>query len=201
MFRKCYKCKDAKLIARYEKYTNKLTRLRKIAKQQYYFKLFQKYRSDCKKTWKTINELYSTHQKQSSDINSLKLNDSTQTSCPTTASNTLNEYFSSIGVSMGNGIHPTNTSFTTFMKSISKSFVLDGTCAEVIACINDLRNTSSSGIDGISTKFLKLAKSLLPQYLQSCLIEYGMWRISWLFENFTNCSNSEMFLSFHTQSL
>jgi len=53
---------------------------------------------------------------------------------------------------MGNGIRPTKTSFTTFMKSISKSFVLDGTCAEeVIACINNLRNTSSSGIDGIST--------------------------------------------------
>jgi len=27
MFRKCYKCKDAKLIAQYKKYTNKLTRL------------------------------------------------------------------------------------------------------------------------------------------------------------------------------
>ena len=67
IFRKCYKCKDAKLIAQYKKYTNKLTQLRKIAKQQYCFKLFQKYRSDSKKTWKTINELYSTHQKQSSD--------------------------------------------------------------------------------------------------------------------------------------
>jgi len=73
MFRKCYKCKDAKLIAQYKKYTNKLSRLRKIAKQQYYFKLFQKYRSNSKKTWKTINELHSTLQKQSSDINSLKL--------------------------------------------------------------------------------------------------------------------------------
>ena len=72
---------------------------------------------------------------------------------------------------MGNGIRSTNTSFTTFIKSISKSFVLDGTCAEeVIACINNLRNTSACGIDGISTKFLKLAKTLFPQYLQSCLI-------------------------------
>ena len=40
MFRKCCKCKDAKLIAQYKEYTNKLPRLRKIAKQQYYFKLF-----------------------------------------------------------------------------------------------------------------------------------------------------------------
>ena len=166
MFRKCHKCKDAKLIVQYKKYTNKLRRLRKIAKQQHYFKLFQKYRSNSKKTWKTINESYSTHQKQSSDINSLKLNDGTRTSCPITISNTLNEYFSSTGVSMGNGIRPTNTSFTTFMKSISKSFVLDGTCAEeVIACINNLRNTSSSGIDGISTKFLKLAKSTIAPIL------------------------------------
>ena len=175
MFRKCYKCKDAKLIAQYKKYTNKLTRLRKIAKQQYYFKLFQKY-SDSKKTWKTINELHSTHQKQSSDINSLKLNDATQTSCPISISNTLNEYFSSIGVSMGIGIRPTNTSFTTFMKSISQSFVLESTCAEeIIACITNLKNTSSSGIDGISTKFLKLAKGTMPQYLQSCLIR--VWNV------------------------
>jgi len=70
-------------------------------------------------------------------------------------SNTLNEYFSSAGVSMENGIRPTNTTFITFMKSISQSFVLDGTCAEeIIACIANLKNTST-GIDGISTKFLK----------------------------------------------
>ena len=48
MFRTCYKCKDAKLIAQYKKYTNKLTRLRKLAKQEYYFKLFQKYSSNSK---------------------------------------------------------------------------------------------------------------------------------------------------------
>ena len=68
---------------------------------------------------------------------------------------------------MGNEIRPTNASFTTFMKSISKSFVLDGTCAEeAIACITNLKNTSeSSGIDGISTKFLKLAKGSIAPLL------------------------------------
>ena len=76
MFRKCYKRKDAKLIAQCKKCTNKLTQLQKIAQQQYYFKLLQKYRSD---SWKTINELHFPHQKQSSDINSLKLNDDTHT--------------------------------------------------------------------------------------------------------------------------
>ena len=87
---------DTKLIAQYKKYTNTLTRLQKIAKQQYYFMLFKKYTIDSKKTWKTINELHSRHQNQSSDINSLMLNDGTQTSCPISISNTLNDYFSSI---------------------------------------------------------------------------------------------------------
>jgi len=65
-----------------------------------------------------------------------------------------------------NGIRPTNTSFTTFMKSISQSFVLDGTCAkEIIACITNLKNTSASGIDGISTKFPKLAKGTIAPIL------------------------------------
>ena len=41
---------------------------------------------------------------------------------------------------MGNGIRPTNTSFTTFMKFISQAFVLDGTCKEeIIACIINLK--------------------------------------------------------------
>ena len=67
---------------------------------------------------------------------------------------------------MVNGIRPANTSFTTFMKSISQSFVLDGTCAEeIIACITNLKNTSSSGIDGISTKFLMLAKGTIAPIL------------------------------------
>ena len=90
-------------FAQYKKYTNKLTRLRKITKQQYYFKLFQTYRSDSKKTWKTINELYSKHQKQSSDINSLKLNDGTQTSCPITISNHLMSIFLPLEYQWGMG--------------------------------------------------------------------------------------------------
>jgi len=45
-------------------------------------------------------------------------------------------------------------------------FVLDGTCAEeIIACITNLKNTSSCGIGGISTKFLKLAKGIIAPIL------------------------------------
>jgi len=98
--------------------------------------------------------------------NSLKLNDGTLTSCPISISNRLNEHFSSVGASLRNGIRPTNTSFTTFMKSISQSFVLDGTCGEeIIASITNLKNTSSSGIDGVSSKFPKLTKVTIAQIL------------------------------------
>ena len=41
--------------------------------------------------------------------------------------------------------------------TISKSFVLGGTCTEkVFACITTLEIAPSSGIDGISAKYLKL---------------------------------------------
>jgi len=90
----------------------------------------------------------------------------------------------------------------TFMKCISKSFVLDGTSYKRSHCLyNQPQNTPSSGIDGKAAKFLKLVKGKapLPQSLQRCLI--GVWLEcgeSWLFENFTNCTSSEMF-SFHTK--
>jgi len=65
---------------------------------------------------------------------------------------------------MGNGIRPTNAYFTTFMKSISKSFDLlalvqkkPSRTEEAIACITNLKSTPSSGIDVISAKSFKLA--------------------------------------------
>jgi len=63
------------------------------------------------------------------------------------------------------------------MKSISQSFVLDGTCAEeIIACITNLKKTSATAIDGISTKFLKLAKGTIAPKLAKLFnksVEYG----------------------------
>jgi len=61
---------------------------------------------------------------------------------------------------MANRFSPTNAAFTTFKKSISKSFVLDGICTEeIIARITNLKNLHlRTGIDGISASFSKLAK-------------------------------------------
>jgi len=54
----------------------------------------------------------------------------------------------------------------TYMKSISECVVINGTCTEeIIACINNFKNTFSSGIDGTPGKLLNLAKGTIAPIL------------------------------------
>jgi len=86
--------------------------------------------------------LYSTQQKQFSDNINLKLGHGTDTGGAVITNNTRNERFSFVATYAVNRIHPANKAFTTFVKSTSKSFVVDGTCIEdVVACITNFTNT------------------------------------------------------------
>ena len=49
---------------KYTIYTNKLTSLLRTAKKQYYYKMFAKYKHDCKKTWSQVNVLLGKSKKK-----------------------------------------------------------------------------------------------------------------------------------------
>ena len=55
LFTKCYKKNDPVLIEKYKKYSNKLTTIKRIAKQNYYAKMIQSNKNDLSKQWKLIN--------------------------------------------------------------------------------------------------------------------------------------------------
>ena len=55
LFRKCYKQNKRHLIKQYKLYLNKLTSIKRIAKQQYYYSQITTNRRDSAKVWKNIN--------------------------------------------------------------------------------------------------------------------------------------------------
>ena len=88
------------LICKYKNYLNKLTRLKQVAKKNYYQNELNKHKNNLSKQWKLINEIIShkKYQRQIinviSDINNEKITD-TQA-----ISNLLHNYFTNIGPSM-----------------------------------------------------------------------------------------------------
>ena len=57
MFKKFHKKNDAGLIEKYRKYTNKLTVVKRIAKQNYNTSLIEITKKNLSKQWRLINEI------------------------------------------------------------------------------------------------------------------------------------------------
>ena len=68
LFKNCYKKNDPVLIENYKKYSNKLTSIKRIAKQNYYAHMIQLNKNDLSKQWRVINQILEKKQ-QTQGIN------------------------------------------------------------------------------------------------------------------------------------
>ena len=132
------------------------------AKKMYYNRIFDTYRSDMKKTWKTINETLSRN-KFISELPSTFLHDDLELTDPIEIANAFNTHFANIGKTLASQIENSITSdkdFTQYLNSPSlKSCKFKCVSqAEVMTAIDNLENKNSSGHDGISNKILKFIK-------------------------------------------
>ena len=71
VFKKCYKKNDLDLIANYKKYCNKLTTIKRIAKQNYYASMIQINKKDLSKQWQLINQILHRNNKHRPTIEKL----------------------------------------------------------------------------------------------------------------------------------
>ena len=71
MFKTCYKKNDALLIEKYKKYTNRLTAVKRIAKQNYNTSLIEITKKDLSKQWRLMNEILQRGGKTKQLINKL----------------------------------------------------------------------------------------------------------------------------------
>ena len=167
LFKSCYKCSEANKIELYKKYRNKLTHVKSFAKSQYYNKLLTENLSNPKKTWEVLGQIIEGRSKSRNKLpTSLKINGQI---CETDSDEFLNqmcEYFANVGSNLSKRNKSDISELKIFSKSIMQSFTLhEITESEVSLAISDVKSNSAPGIDGISPKFVKMARVVLTPIL------------------------------------
>ena len=164
LFKKCYKKNDLDLIANYKKYCNKLTTIKRIAKQNYYASMIQINKKDLSKQWQLINQILHRNNKHKPTIEKLLTENNEFVTNDKEIGNELNSFFTSIGPKMVSKIP--NTKPTTTISSSTKPFFCEPcTINEVFLKIMQLNEKKSTGILNIPIKFIKMSAEFLSSVL------------------------------------
>ena len=144
-------------------------KLIKEAKQQYFDRIFTAYKTDLKKTWRTISETLCRNKKHC-DVPSRFFHDGKELSEPKAIANAFNVYFANIGKNLAATIEQDNNADFNHMQYLGTptktSFNFHCiTEIETMKAIDTLENKSSSGHDGISNKIVKLLKNEISKPL------------------------------------
>ena len=148
------------LKVRFNRYRNILKHSIKDAKRIYFQNIFAKFKHDIKRTWSIINE--PLHRKKETISSRLFYHNGKTLEDPSEIANAFNEYFISIGPSLANKIDK-NNNFRKYLRNASESRLYFEPITEhkTMKIIENLKNKTSSGIDGISNQLLKSAKNVL----------------------------------------
>ena len=143
LFTKCYKKNDPVLIEKYKKYSNKLTTIKRIAKQNYYAKMIQSNKNDLSKQWKLINQILERNNKPKATVTKL-INEKNESLINNVKiCNELNSYFTEIGPRMASKI-PDTKAMNTISSSLNSFFCEPCTESEVFQEIMHLNEKKVS---------------------------------------------------------
>ena len=147
-------------------YNNILNKLKTSAKKNFYQNEFFKYKRDVKNTWVTINNLL-CRKNRKANFPSYINNSSKKVTDEKEIASMFNDYFTSIGPTLSNAIPQTNKSHKSYLdKVIQSKFSFSQTSnSEIIKIIDTFLPKTSSGIDGLSMKILKMIKNTIVDSL------------------------------------
>ena len=97
------------MIKNYKKYSNKLTSIKRIAKQNYYAHMIQLNKNDLSKQWRLINQILEKNNKHKASITKLIYEKNESLTSNVEICNNLNSYFINIGQKMAFKIPETET--------------------------------------------------------------------------------------------
>lgn len=145
----------------YKRYRNTCNRMLNNLKRDYQRSLIKQNQRNLKKQWAIVKQICNLNETTANDRHLLALKSSPQESL-----NYVNTYFTNIGKELADAtINKTQLSEAELVKSmnsectkpLSSMMMLPTDENEVKATIQSLKNTNSTGWDGISACFLKLA--------------------------------------------
>ena len=144
-------------------YNSILKRSIRAAKLSYYEQLFNSYKNDARKTWKTINEILHRSIKKRSLPEYFKNRDNKITDNVEIA-NYFNSFFTNIGKDLANKIKDdSNNNYSYYLTRNSENRLQFQETNEesILKIIDNFPAKSSSGCDGITLKQLKYLKYVL----------------------------------------
>ena len=149
---------------KYTKYRNTLNSLLRASKKNHYSSQLNLHKNNMKKTWQTLNSLLGRNKptKASSyftDDNGVEIKD------PKMIADKFNDFFTNIGPSLASKIPQPDTAVLEHMSSDSISdslFLIPCTSEEVLKITLSLKPSTSCGVDGISSNFLK---QIIPEII------------------------------------
>jgi len=142
-------------IQHFKDYRNRLTKVIKYAKNNYYKNKLVQAKNNYKHIWNIINEASSYKSKDSSKINSINSEGGTIYNSETIAEH-FNEYFVDVGVKMARNFGYSNDDASVRRLNVPSSmFVQPIQANELITLINKLKNDTAPGLDGITANVIK----------------------------------------------
>ena len=152
------------LLFNFKSYKNIIRRSIMHAKRDYYHHVFNRYSTNLRKTWQTINETLNRTKGKRDFPQEFKLENGNIISDPKEIANAFNDFFISIG-DTGllnanrdidfNQYMPLKTNCTLIFQAIT----IDTTSR----IIDSLKPKTSTGVDSVSNKLLKFAKNAISE--------------------------------------
>ena len=166
LFCQCYKQQKMHLVSKYKKYLHKLTRLKQIAKKNYYQNELNKNKNNLSLQWKLINEIIShkKYQRQIisviSDMHNKKITDKQA------ISNLLNNYFTNVGPSMDAKIPKCQNKDKFKLSSLLNSFQFELISSdEVNKQLSELNTSKACGFENVPNKLYKIIAPIISPFL------------------------------------
>ena len=148
-------------ISKYKTYRNRLNKLKRMAKTDYYRNLCTSLKSNTKKLWEIINRTLGKESNKTCVIDKLKIGNVMYNN-PNDISNELASYFASVGSNYAKAIPTSKTNITKYLEQLKRNdrsiFIVPTDKCEIEKLITSLPNKNSSGFDLVNNKLLKLIK-------------------------------------------
>ncbi len=140
---------------------------KETAKRNYYFKLFNKYKTDMKQTWGVINDVFRKKSEQGEILLSIKNEIITD---QVAIVDHFNDFFANIGQDVANNLTKNSDNYPSYRDFLNDTQETDFkfdyvTEKTVIQLISNLKNTNTKDHDQISNKLLRTIKNEIAKPL------------------------------------
>ena len=144
----------------FKRLRNEVNNAIKNVKKSYYYKTFEVYNGNSRKTWETINEV-TRRKSDKAVINELELN-GTRITNSTEIAEGFNNFFAEIGPELSRDIEEVGTSFDEYILQTSNCFSFQRvTQSHVLSYLNKLCKRKATGLDSVSARLLRECPDLI----------------------------------------